>query len=365
MQGQLTFVVFDIDLSYRLRYKYAPPEEGRQPLQIFSRAQVKMAEKTKKAKLPTTPWGHLPPRMRVLFITDSQRTGGWLAEAFAADSATDVQLDEAIGESSGLARLRDESFDAVLISHEPAALDALKLLDAIRAGTSPQQPILVLGSQSEQEMAALCFEAGADAYISVAAATTRTLIWQVARAAERHRLILENRRLSQVHRHRLQSEHDEATRLLAQQRTLVESAEKIQQDSQEDNQETSSDEKPVDTDSMIQLPDALTEHYRELLRAYVIMGSGRLAEEMNQLSELLVSAGVTAQQAMHLHLRVLEDMVRDLGSRSARHVMNRADLLVLEVMINLAEGYRQRSLEGGDRRPQALSVGLDLESSAA
>ena len=38
----------------------------------------------------------------------------------------------------------------------------------------------------------------------------------------------------------------------------------------------------------------------------------------------------------------LEDVVRSLGSRSARHVMNRADLLILEIMMQLCEGYRER-----------------------
>ncbi len=63
--------------------------------------------------------------MRVLYVTSYHRTGGWLAEAFAADSAVDVVLEEAVGVAAGMARLRDEIFDAVLISHEPGELDAL------------------------------------------------------------------------------------------------------------------------------------------------------------------------------------------------------------------------------------------------
>ena len=45
---------------------------------------------------------------------------------------------------------------------------------------------------------------------------------------------------------------------------------------------------------------------------------------------------------MQLHVSVLEELVQGLGNRSARHVINRADLLVLEVMGHLADGYRQR-----------------------
>ena len=155
-------------------------------------------------KLPATPWGHVPPRMRVLFITSPERTGSWLAEAFATDSVSDVLLVEAIGIATGLSKLRDELFDAVLVSHEDGGFDALEVLDAIRAGSSEEQPIIVLGDQSEQDMAALCFESNGDAYVCVHSTTTRTLIWQVARAVERHALIAENRRLQQSHRHRQQ-----------------------------------------------------------------------------------------------------------------------------------------------------------------
>ena len=172
-------------------------------------------------KLPVTPWGCLPPQMRVLFISGQHRTGGWLAEALASDSASDVQLVEAVGIGHGLAHLRDELFDAVLVSHEVGGTDALEVLDAIRAGSSEDQPIVVLGEPSEQELAALCYEAGGDAYLCVHTTTTRALIWVVARAVERHALIAENRRLQQTQRHRLRLEHDEAHRLLEQQRAMI------------------------------------------------------------------------------------------------------------------------------------------------
>ena len=48
---------------------------------------------------------------------------------------------------------------------------------------------------------------------------------------------------------------------------------------------------------------------------------------------------------MQMHIHVLEELIGGLGSRSARHVMNRADLLILEVMVHLADGYRRRYRE--------------------
>ena len=127
------------------------------------------------ATLSKTPLGFLPPKMKVLFITGRNRTGRWLAEALATDSATEVLLDEVTGVAAGLSRLRDEVFDAVLISHEPHDLDALDFLEVLKTGSSEEQPIIVLGVPSEQELAALCYEVGADAYICVNSTTTSTM----------------------------------------------------------------------------------------------------------------------------------------------------------------------------------------------
>ena len=277
-------------------------------------------------------WRRMPCRMRVLYIATRQRTGGWLAEAFAADSAAQVELEEAVGTAVGLARLREESFDAVLVSHQPDALNALDLVEGYRAGGA-DEPIVVLGTQSEQEMAVLCHEVGADGYLCVHTATTRNLIWVIARAVERHQLVRENQRLNLAEQTRLQREHDEAAELLRQQRALLEEP------------DTTDGGGPNELSATHLLPVELIDHYRELLRTYVIMGSGNLADELRCLAKLLVVAGVTARQTMQLHLQVLEELIHGLGSRSTRHVINRADLLILELLLNVAEGYRRRYRE--------------------
>ena len=291
------------------------------------------------------PWGDLPPRMRVLLISGPQRAGDWLANALAKDRACEIQLEQAAGAAAGLARLRDEPFDAVIISHEPGQLDALDLIEGVRAGSSEQMPVIVLGGEPEQEMAALAFEAGADVYACIHTTTTRTFIWRLARARQWHQLVHENRQLVQQQRHRLKQEHDEAGRLLKQQRALIDDLEQLRGAAGSGNADDSGMPPGLpssDRDGPLPVSDSLVAHYRELLRTYVVMGTGNLTAEMERLAGVLVAAGVTAQQAMELHLCVLEEMVEGLGTRSARHVMNRADLLALEVMMHLAEGYRQR-----------------------
>ena len=311
--------------------------------------------------LPATPWGFLPPRMRVLYITTPRRTGAWLAEAFANDSACEVTLEEAQGAAAGLERLRDQIFDAVLISHEPAELDALALLDGLRAGGA-EEPLIVLGQASEQEMAALCYEVGADAYVCANTATTRTLLWIVARATERRHLIREHRRLSQAERHRLQQEHGETERLLTEQRGLIRDLEtqaehaipEVETVRLGDTMAAIGRRAPGPPETP-PLEDTVKNHYRELLRAHVIMGSGNLSNEMSILSELLAERNVSAPQILQLHVQVVEELVRGLGTRGARHVMTRADLLVLEILVHLTERYRQRSSISTTDAPQLQS----------
>ncbi len=293
-------------------------------------------DRQSRVSLAAMPGFRLPNKIKTLYITTRHRTGKWLADALAADSAAEVTIEEAVGSLAGIARLREETFDVVLISHEPGVLDALDLVEGYRAGGA-EEPIIVLGTQSEQEMAVLCYEVGADGYLCVHTATTRQLLWIAARAIQRHQLVRENQRLTQDQQARLQAEREDAERILRQQRAMLFSPQ-----SPTHAQPASSDPAPERLPPPSQLPQQLIRHYRDLLRTYVIMGTGNLSCELKQLAEVLVSAGITPSELMHLHIYVLEELVRGLGSRSARHVMTRADLMMLELMLRVAEGYRFR-----------------------
>jgi hypothetical protein len=74
------------------------------------------------------------------------------------------------------------------------------------------------------------------------------------------------------------------------------------------------------------------------------MGSGSMAAEISKLAELLAQVAVPPARALELHLQCVETLVRGMGNRSTRHVMARADLLALELMIHLAECYQRRWL---------------------
>jgi DNA-binding NarL/FixJ family response regulator len=283
---------------------------------------------------PLTTWGTLPRSARVLFVTTSSASADWLRELFAADNVMSVTVEESIGAAQGLARLREEALDAVIVQHVPEELDALAFAEGHRA-SGADDALLIIGTEPEAAFAPLCYEVGADAYALLGSASPRQIIWLVARAMEWHRLVRENHRLAQYERERLRLEHSEAERLLSQQRGLISGLEEIR------NASTTATTSTGEPDSPMQVPSSLVDHYLGLLRAHVIMGSGNLASETAAMVDTIFSLSMPAPRVMQLHLHALETTLRGLGSRSSRHVMARADLLVLEVMTQLAERYRQ------------------------
>jgi DNA-binding response OmpR family regulator len=307
----------------------------------------------------------LPERIKVLYVTPRHGAGHWLAQAFAADGATQIALDEVAGVTAGLARWRDEVFDAMLVGHDPPTLDALEFVEGFRAAGG-EEPVIVLGSDSPQNLDAICYEAGADDYCCIAETTVRALLWRFARAIQRFNASRENRRLIQAERQRLHQEHHEAERLLEQQRALIADLQLLREGRHDDR--TTDELSDCLAQSAVRrseaeclkLPAALRDHYRELLKAYVIMGAGNLGQEMASLAELLAGANISAQRAMQLHVEVLEELIAGRGNRSARHVMNRADLLALEVLGHLADGYRRRYHERRHPPRQQALPGFEL-----
>jgi len=296
----------------------------------------------------------LPSHWRTLYICDRSRTGAWLVESFAAESPAEVEVQEAAGRTAGLARLRDEIFDVIFISHNPPELDALELAVAYRTGGT-DEALIILGRQSEQELAVPCYEAGADGYVCVSTATSQVLIWTALRAVQRCHLTRQNRRFQQSELQRLQREREEALRVLLHQKRLIrDHASKLsekrgsqqiphgEQDGLSGKDNLCENLSQFESPEPPQLPAKLIAHYRELLRAYIIMGSGHLGSELGELAEVLATAGLSAKEVMHLHLYVAAEVIRGLGSRSTRHVITRANLLVMEVLLQLAEAYRLR-----------------------
>lgn len=324
----------------------------------------------------------LPPRLRLLYVAWHRRIGAWLFDALERETASKITREESVGPVAGLARIQEEDFDLVLISHEPPELDALQLTRAARTAGS-DLPVIILGNQSEQELAANSFEHGADAYLCAHTATSRTVVWVVARAIERAHLLRENRRLQQAEEQRQQRDQEEVARLLEEHRRIIGRL-RAKTDSASDQSalplSTScgkGDDKsqrgltdalarsPAPLPTIPLLPPTLAAHYRELLRAYVIMGCGTLAAELKELVDVLASTGISAASVLELHTAVVSDLVRGLGTRSARHVLNRAHLLIVELLMRLSDSYRERFWEREHPATQLYLPGFEPRLSRA
>jgi len=86
----------------------------------------------------------------------------------------------------------------------------------------------------------------------------------------------------------------------------------------------------------------------------VLMGSGSIASEISEMADRIVATRIPPHEALQLHLRSVEGLVKGLGNRSARHVMARADLLAVEMMTHLA--HRSQGTTGAAATTSAAAV---------
>ena len=73
----------------------------------------------------------------------------------------------------------------------------------------------------------------------------------------------------------------------------------------------------------IELPNETREFYHQLLRAYVIMGSGNLGTEIARLAELMVLAGISPLDALGFHLERVETLVERIETLERRPTTTR------------------------------------------
>jgi DNA-binding response OmpR family regulator len=283
-------------------------------------------------------WAGLLNRFRVLWVSANSDSGDWLTTALSQDRACKVELVHATSHAQGLQLLREESFDLILVQHVENVLDGPEFVAAFRGGAH-EEPLIVMGTEPATTLQPICTEAGADDYLCMQHCSTRGLLWSMSRACQRWELQRENRRLLQNDAQRNQSEQLEAARLLSEQRAMIQSFDPAPRSITLTSRMKGTI--PRVSTKPDKLSPTIVESYQGLLRAYVIMGSGTLNREMRELSTSLIEAHASAQQLMLLHLETVESLLQGQGKRSSRHILMRADLLILEILMDLADGYRR------------------------
>ncbi len=308
----------------------------------------------------------LPTRLRLLCVGRQQPSWVNLTLQFDAEGCHEPQFLWVSTGREALGVLSDQSFDCVLVSSFSSAatfpemadsdetIDAVSLVKSIRAGGYDDPLILIASKLDEFCWAEVCRE-NCDILITANRWECSALVPVIQRAIERVELMHENHRLAVGNHRRLVRERDEAEHLLAQQRQILGELERLAGMNAEESRVRSASGLDVDTvgpasdaesgPTWQRFSQEVAGYYHELLRTYVIMGSGTLGPEIAKVAELMSLAGLKPHEGMQVHLERVEALVRGLGNRSARHVMARADLMALELMMHLGECYQRRGLQ--------------------
>lgn len=272
--------------------------------------------------------------------------------------------------------LREESFDCLLIAGRSplndriGGVDPLSFLRGLRGAGGEDPVVLITRGLSDGEWAALS-ELDCEILCTECGWTSAALVPMIERAIERRKLTLEHRRFTLADRRRLLRERDEADQLLRQQRQILSDLQSLAGSVDRKTSSTSSagalaargiGTSGVSATKSSVLPPEVDHEYQELLRTYVMMGSGNLGSEIARIADHIVASGLNPREALELHLERVENLVRGLGSRSTRHILARADLMALELMMHIAECERR----GRELAEQPLvrrvngNVGIDL-----
>ena len=284
----------------------------------------------------------LPAVLRLLCVGAVEPAWVSLVLQLDASGCTEPRIQWVSTSAEALLHLRQSGFDAILVQvnagSRTAGCDPQTLLPALRADGS-DDPVLLITDRADDELWTLACQTDADVLVSPRGIETRAMAAMLAKALGRTEVLREARRLATANRKRLDREREEASQLLDQQRQMIRQLDVAGPESHaQDATATVASPCPP-------LPADLHEHYQELLRTYVIMGSGSLGSDIARMADLLGGADYSPRQALQLHVERVEQLVKGLGNRSTRHVMGRADLLALELMVHLGECYQRRAEE--------------------
>ncbi|MFK7777863.1 MAG: hypothetical protein QM501_07030 [Gimesia sp.] len=293
----------------------------------------------------------IPARLKVLFIGKERPVWVSLALRLDALGCSEPRFNWVSTSAEALTLLRNDSYDCLLIGIEfETKMKQLELLNAIRGSGCHDPIVLILSMPDDQVVLAGC-EYQAEILVSASMWESPALLGIMKRAMVVHQLSEDNHQLLVENHRRLIRERDESERLLKQQRSMVEELKSLTypNDIETSTKELFSNQGQTLKDleeppNELQIPIEVQDYYHELLRTYVIMGSGSLKNEILQIAELLAAANLTPGQVLEFHLECVEFIVKGLGNRSSRHVMTRADLLALEIMVHLGECYQKRSI---------------------
>lgn len=270
-------------------------------------------------------------RIKALLVeadpADAQMIGRMLAEA----KSVQFDLRRAERLADGLAMLRDDHFDAVVLDLSLPDAQGLTTLGRVRT-QAPTVPIVVISGPDDQALAVRAVGSGAQDYLPRGRISGDLLARAIRYAIERQRL--ENA-LEQAEEWERQS----WTRIQAARDFRYYSAV-----SKDGGPTAGGEEGPA-------VPAELAAEYRDLVIAYVQSDRAievRPVKRLRELARRLARAGVAARDVMRFHLDVLAKLERLAGPEELPEVLTDVRLVILDLMGSLVDAYREGRRPGGE-----------------
>jgi len=258
--------------------------------------------------------------LKILHVAGPSQKEPWLAKAVRSVKGISCRVQEVSGKFDGLKALQTEAFDVVLVSLQPISA-ALDFITGCRtSGTGV--PMLILGTKIESNQFTLCCERGGDGWIPLEGSTVSDLLWQIALAVQNHR----NADLQNRHLLLADQEFAECCDFLEQQKSFVRTR-----------------------DAKAAAPEDLRAAYLRLLKTFIPGTSEKAAEEMEAFLQTLITRKTSSSALLTLHANALEAILAAPGRKSPSHLMNRANLLLTELLAMLLDDARSRKGESSGK----------------
>lgn len=253
--------------------------------------------------------------LKVLHVASLAARENWLEKALR-EAPVKLKFHEVHGSFEGMKALQSEAFDVVLLSIRPLK-SSLDFIDGCRT-SGVTVPMMILGRKKDSDIMTQCCERGGNGIISLENTTISDLLWQIFFAVQSSRQSAQNAEL----RNRLEQEtlrkSEENDLFIANQRSML--------------REEYPNAAPT---------HSLESRYLELLKHSIPLGISRSTQETKEFLPLLIKEKISAAELFHMHLNALEMILKTPGRKSSLHLMNRANMLVNQLMIALTDHYRQ------------------------
>ena len=264
-------------------------------------------------------------RLSLLYLAGAESPPDWLSRALSAEpDGNDFHITEVMSLAAMLEQLRDAPYDVCLVDEDASDRAASELIGAIRSGANQHQAVIVLSDRDTRQHAAKYLAAGAAAYLSIPRTTSAELICHLRRAEATASTALERDRLQGWWAQRGRQDQQSIQNLLHDEQTLVKTWQERWQ------------APPPRT--LAEVDDAITQQLRpacrDLLEAYLLLGREDLADDVRSFAILLRDTELPLACLLEDYLFALSSLATDRGVRSARHVVDRGHLLLLEILLS-------------------------------